>query len=658
MSFLSNKESDEPSNLCRITSLIAWFLVLIILSVGVIDVYESATYFYSQEYWGRALRLNAWLDGWRAWGVPIPFIRPTHFNIEVLDAVILTTLVLLPLLRAYLVFKLITLTAAALDAHLSDDINRSPVEALPIYAKALSKLYRVRWLFLKRLFALSVVYLGAATLFAVLLFVVVRLSGLSPFYALALTACATAIMTFALPVVLPLLFGDRLPPYPSFDTLNPALSELDPEYIDPVDGHAVGLDTESLPGVWSNGLFVDGAAGLFTRYAQDGAERRRSTEDLYRQSLRMLHPKHKPEPIEIDVGRLGDEGRRLYLPVVIGASSAKDTFDMLDLDRSDFQADRLVYLSQQKGIDLAHWKDQLPTIERYLGGRWSVASGDAATITLARVPTVPPSFPLDPAWVTPGQIFLGRNLATGLPVHLPLDKMTHTLVAGPNGVGKSVFLNQVMASLIANIGHIERMYLVDLKFGMELRRYAGKHHNIQVVDKYENVVSVVAELISLLEERGREAAERGLTLTDRKPIFFIVDEFAQINGYPAEKKAKEALMTDIAKLSMLGRAIGIRLWFQVQRATTDAIPGNIKHNLVTKVAFRHPSNTDAARDIFGITEGLPMDITTLRQGQFIFRDGGTSDTYPIQSALIASGDIERLASPADQNDGHANDNAV
>ena len=59
----------------------------------------------------------------------------------------------------------------------------------------------------------------------------------------------------------------------------------------------------------------------------------------------------------------------------------------------------------------------------------------------------------------------------------------------------------------------------------------------------------------------------------------------------------------------------------------------------------------AAAMLFGGIEHLPADITTLKRGQAIYRDGRTSDTVAFQAALATFANVEAalLASAATAN---------
>lgn len=231
-----------------------------------------------------------------------------------------------------------------------------------------------------------------------------------------------------------------------------------------------------------------------------------------------------------------------------------------------------------------------------------------------------------------GHITLGTDVFSGEVVTRPLAALSHMLVVGTSGFGKSVFLHQIVAQLTEH-AEVAHMFLVDLKGGVEFMPYAD-HGSAQVVSSYKGVIKVVGELFALLETRQREMVERRERTWRRDRVFVIIDEFAQVQLWPAvtreEKERKTRLIGDLTKLSMLGRAAGITLVAAIQKATTDVMDSSFRANLPGQVCFR-VANRLMAASMFGDTESLRLDPITLRRGQFIFYDPTAGETRYLQA---------------------------
>jgi hypothetical protein len=234
-----------------------------------------------------------------------------------------------------------------------------------------------------------------------------------------------------------------------------------------------------------------------------------------------------------------------------------------------------------------------------------------------------------------GYIFFGTNVQSGKMYWKKIDKLSHHLVMGISGYGKSVFLNQVLQGVRYNAELFERVYLVDMKGGVELIEYHGESV-FQVLYRYDDLCDVVAEIVALMDARLEEMRNRKSRKFSGKRILFVVDEYAQIQLHRVsdkEAKAKhENLLAGLNRLSMLGRAVGVTLWAQLQKGTTDVMDSSFRTNLQAQVCFRVPNRLTAA-SMFGSADELPEDPTKLDRGQFIYFDDATGETVCLQAHI-------------------------
>lgn len=77
-------------------------------------------------------------------------------------------------------------------------------------------------------------------------------------------------------------------------------------------------------------------------------------------------------------------------------------------------------------------------------------------------------------------ITLGTDIFSREVVRRDLFDITHMLVAGTTGFGKSVYLHQPIAQCVSR-ADIERLYLVDFKGGVEFWRYQRHSDQVQVI---------------------------------------------------------------------------------------------------------------------------------------------------------------------------------
>ena len=379
--------------------------------------------------------------------------------------------------------------------------------------------------------------------------------------------------------------------------------------------------------------------GLFSRYKHAFPSHQQLIKDKYRE--RMTPSVCDPQLPDISPKQSTLEGKLLYLAVLI-RSQRDNHYDRLDFEKSDFVLGRYVYSQSRSAIDITHWQKQLPVINAYLGGEWMVESLDGTSLVLSQLKDLPSLIAFQDEFLQKGEIFYGFNVRTGEQYYNSLEMLPHHLVVGQSGSGKSVFLNQIMASVLSNIVAFEKVYLVDLKGGVELAKYATLHEALQLVDDYDDLPGIAAEIYQTLRNRLKQMRETGETLYKGKHILFIVDEYAQINQFePITKEEKEnhkRLLSYLNRISQLGRATRITIWAQLQKATVDNISASFRNNLQTKICFKVHSNSDAAT-VFGNTDDLPGvtsigGFKNLAKGRFVLSDDVRGESVYMQAAMM------------------------
>jgi len=205
---------------------------------------------------------------------------------------------------------------------------------------------------------------------------------------------------------------------------------------------------------------------------------------------------------------------------------------------------------------------------------------------------------------------------TNEPFFIDLAKMPHLLVAGATGMGKSVGLNAMIASLLYTKHPSEmKLVLVDPK-KVELSLYSKleKHFLAMLPDGDEAIITdtkkVVNTLKSLCIEMDarydllkaadvRQIKEYNKKFLNRRLnpknghkflpyIVVIIDEFADLL-----MTAGREIEEPIARLAQKARAVGIHLVIATQRPTTNIITGTIKANFNSRIAFKVNSSVDS-----------------------------------------------------------------
>ena len=261
---------------------------------------------------------------------------------------------------------------------------------------------------------------------------------------------------------------------------------------------------------------------------------------------------------------------------------------------------------------------------------------------------------------------------TNKPFFFDLAKMPHLLIAGATGMGKSVGLNALIASLLYGRHPAEMKFvMVDpKKVELDFYNHLEKHFLAMIPDSEEPIITdtqkVIYTLKSLCIEMDarydllRMAEVRKITEYNDKflkrklnplkghkylpYIVVIIDEFADLIC-----TAGREIETPIARLAQKARAVGIHLVIATQRPTTDVITGTIKANFNSRVAFRVNSTIDS-KTILDQTGANRL----IGRGDMLVIGTGI-DLTRVQCALIDTEEVERLTKfiGAQRGDDHA-----
>ena len=256
---------------------------------------------------------------------------------------------------------------------------------------------------------------------------------------------------------------------------------------------------------------------------------------------------------------------------------------------------------------------------------------------------------------SPLTIALGKDI-TGEAKVCDLRKLTHMLVAGTTGSGKSVCLNALIVSMMYKASPEDlRFILVDPK-RVEFAIFNGMPHLMlpDVISEPEKALNALNWCIKEMERRYgiiEEARVKNLkeynettdVLNGTKPklplIVVIVDELADLMMYN-----KREVEEKILKLAQKSRAAGIHLVLATQRPSVDVITGTIKGNLPSRIAFAVTSFPDSKTILdCGGAERL------LGRGDMLYAPQELPEPVRLQGAYISNSEVEAVVEFIKQN---------
>ena len=240
---------------------------------------------------------------------------------------------------------------------------------------------------------------------------------------------------------------------------------------------------------------------------------------------------------------------------------------------------------------------------------------------------------------------LGKDVS-GNTVYADLARMPHLLVAGATGTGKTIFLNNLIISLLyRNSPKILRLILIDPK-RVEFQVYNELPHLLSsVICDAEKTVNALRWLVGEMENRFKILSEnrtRDISSYNERAfsdnseplpyIVLIIDELADLMA----AKGKE-VESGVIRLAQMARAVGIHLVVATQRPSVEVITGLIKANITSRVTFQVASQVDS-RTVLDVGGAEKL----LGAGDLLFISAEVVKPKRIQGAYVSEKEVKRV----------------
>lgn len=264
------------------------------------------------------------------------------------------------------------------------------------------------------------------------------------------------------------------------------------------------------------------------------------------------------------------------------------------------------------------------------------------------------------AWREAGGVlpFVVGEGVGGRLVTADLAVLPHLLVGGATGQGKSIFLHDIIASLLCRQRPEDvKLLLVDTK-GVEFGAYArlGKTFLARmpdggdaIIDDAGKIVAAIGSLYAemklrrtLIEKAGKDrfgsynAAFAMGRLSDEDGhrhlphLVMVVDEYADI-----VMQYGRAIETMVCDLAETGHEVGIHLIIATQRVTRQIITSKVREAFAARAAFRVAQSIDSCT----LIDAEGAEVLT-GKGDMIFCHADSQER--LQAPYVSPADIDRL----------------
>lgn len=217
------------------------------------------------------------------------------------------------------------------------------------------------------------------------------------------------------------------------------------------------------------------------------------------------------------------------------------------------------------------------------------------------------------------------------------DKLQMLVVAGMTRYGKTVFLKNVITTLINNKPNDVKFTLVDLKGGLAFNRFSDCKQVNQVATNAKETIESLESIHDDILKQQKDFLGKGYEdITEaryKRRHFIVIDEGAEIAGFTNDKE-RERCTHLIGEIARIGAGLGYRLIFATQYPTGDVFPRTVKSNTSAALCFKLKNSTQSMVVLDrGGAENLPVNL----YGRAIYQ---TDQDRIVQTPLIENDYIE------------------
>lgn len=238
------------------------------------------------------------------------------------------------------------------------------------------------------------------------------------------------------------------------------------------------------------------------------------------------------------------------------------------------------------------------------------------------------------------EISIGERI-DGKCITYDICEMPHLLVTGQTGSGKSIFLHNIILSLIMQYKEDElNLILIDPK-KVEFEFYRKVPCVREVITTSDTAKQKINDLCDEMDSRYKMFSEiscRDIESYNEKSgskiprIVLIIEELAEL-----AITSKDSIIKDIQRLLLKARACGMHVILSTQRPDSDFMSGKLKNNFQCKAVFSMASITDSR-----VALGTKGAEKLKGNGDGIFRSNNGQENTRFKAPFVTEKEIKAV----------------
>lgn len=238
----------------------------------------------------------------------------------------------------------------------------------------------------------------------------------------------------------------------------------------------------------------------------------------------------------------------------------------------------------------------------------------------------------------------------GRTVVIDLEDTPHMMITGVTGSGKTIFLDDIILSIISKSSPNEVKFLLIDPVRSDFKVYEDMPHLICPVlsnrGEIANALSLLAEEINsrnqLIFKYGKTIDDYNEKVNDIKKLFrivIIIDKFLDLVG-----EVPKSIKDSLNKIASQGRSVGIHLIINTQSPYSDVVDGTTKANLTCRVAFSLTSGYES-RAAISRTGAERLS----NPGEMLIAQGGDRNPIHAQASYVSYEEIKAVIKELKEN---------